>query len=217
MPGTGQLRVGAQRTASRPAALHEAAQKALSCVYRTGQRFGAGHLIDVLRGNDTERVQRFGHDRLPTFRVGADLSDKQWRAVYRQLVALGHLHADAEAYGAFKLTESARAILKGEINVSFREDAEQPRTRHSRSKKADFVASLGNSSSDPLLQALREWRRSTALEHGVPAYVVFHDSTLEAIAAARPQSTHELRGISGIGEKKLERYGQALLSVLGQN
>lgn len=195
----------------------EAARKALSCVYRTGQRFGAGHLIDILRGNDTERVQRFGHDKLPTFNVGADRTDKQWRAVYRQLIALGHLHADAESYGAFKLTESARGVLKGEISVSFREDPEPSRARGSRTKKAAFVASLGSSPSEPLLQALREWRRATALEHGVPAYVVFHDSTLEAIAAARPQSTHELRGISGIGEKKLERYGHALLQVIGQS
>ena len=194
----------------------EAAQKALSCVYRTGQRFGAGHLIDILRGNETERVQRFGHDKLPTFNVGADLADKQWRAVFRQLIALGYLQADAESYGAFKLTDTARRVLKGEISVSFREEAERPRKRD-RSRKAAFVASLNNPASGPLLDALREWRRSTALEHGVPAYVVFHDSTLEAIAATRPQTPDDLRGISGIGAKKLERYGDALLKITGEN
>ena len=127
----------------------EAAQKALSCAYRTGQRFGAGHLIDILRGNATERVQRFRHDELKTFNVGADLSDKQWRAVFRQLVALGFLEADAEAYGAFKLTDAARDVLKGEVTVSFREEAERPRKRE-RSRKAAFVEQFAQSCFRPL-------------------------------------------------------------------
>jgi ATP-dependent DNA helicase RecQ len=194
----------------------EAAQKALSCAYRTGQRFGAGHLIDILRGNVTERVQRFRHDELKTFNVGTDLSDKQWRAVFRQLIALGFLEADAEAYGAFKLTAAARDVLKGEITVSFREEAERPRKRE-RSKKAAFVSSLHSPVSGPLLDALRKWRHATAREHGVPAYVVFHDSTLEAIAATQPRTLDDLRGISGIGAKKLEQYGEALLKMAREN
>ena len=188
----------------------EAAQKALSCVYRTGQRFGAGHVIDILRGNDTERVQRLGHDRLTTWNIGADLGDRQWRAVFRQLVALGYLEADGEAFGALKLTAAARDILKGEKAVSFREEAERPPSRGRRRK----AASTAGAHSEPLLQALRDWRLAIAREHGVPAYVVFHDATLEAIASIRPQTLDDLGGISGIGAKKLERYGEALLGVV---
>jgi len=191
-----------------------AAQKALSCVYRTGQRYGAGHLIDILRGNLTERVQLARHDELKTWKVGADLTDKQWRAVFRQLVALGYLDADAEAYGAFKLTAAARGVLKGETAVSFREEAERPRKRE-RGRKAVVAGAARNPNAAPLLEALREWRRATAREHNVPAYVVFHDATLEAIAAARPQTLDDLSGISGIGAKKLERYGAALLEITG--
>jgi len=187
----------------------EAAQKALSCVYRTGQRFGAGHLIDILRGNSTERVQRFGHDALSTFSIGADLSDDQWRAVFRQLVALGFLETDSEAFGALKLTGEARGVLKGEVRVSLRESA--PRAKRERTRK---VAATGGYA-EPLLQALRDWRLTTAREHGVPAYVVFHDATLQAIAAAHPRTIDDLRGISGIGATKLERYGRALLEVVG--
>jgi ATP-dependent DNA helicase RecQ len=187
----------------------EAAQKALSCVYRTEQRFGAGHLIDVLCGKVTERVERFGHDQLKVFNAGADLGDKQWRAVFRQLVALGYLEADA--HGSLKLTDAARGVLKGEVSVSFREEAARPAKRAGR--RAAFVSGLGNPAAGPLLDALRAWRSATASEHNVPAYVVFHDSTLEAIAAHPPRSLDELRGISGIGAKKLERYGEALLKI----
>jgi ATP-dependent DNA helicase RecQ len=190
----------------------DAAQKALSCVYRTGQRFGAGHLIDILRGNSTERVQKFRHDELSTFNIGTDLTDKQWRAVFRQLVALGYLQADTEAYGAFRLTDTARGVLRGQTEVSFREAVERPRKRE-RTRKDAFVSGLGNPASGPLLDALRTWRRATALEHGVPAYVIFHDSTLEEVAATRPRTLEDLSGISGIGAKKLERYGEALLAI----
>ncbi len=191
----------------------EAAQKALSCAYRTGQRFGAGHLIDVLRGNATERVQRYAHDALSTWRIGADLSDQQWRAVFRQLVALGFLEPDAEAFGALKLTDAARGVLRGEVSVSFREDAERPRKRD-RARKAAAAPLAPHAA--PLLDALREWRLSTARDHGVPAYVVFHDATLAAIAAARPRTLDDLRGITGIGATKLERYGPALLAITGE-
>jgi len=194
----------------------EAAQKALSCAYRTGQRFGAGHLIDILRGNPTERVQRFSHDALSTWRIGADLSDQQWRAVFRQLVALGYLEADSEAYGALKLTGAARGVLKGEVRVSFREDAERPRKRE-RARRGAIAALAPTPQAAPLLNALREWRVATARDHGVPAYVVFHDATLNAIAAARPRTLDELRGITGIGATKLERYGRALLAITAES
>jgi len=184
----------------------EAAQKALSCVYRTGQRFGAGHLIDVLCGKTTERITRFGHDQLKTFNAGTEFSDRQWRAIFRQLVALGFLEADA--HGSLKLTESARGVLKGETSVSFREESAAPRKRGARKTTA-----VGDSVSTALLDALRSWRATTAREQAVPAYVIFHDATLEAIAANRPQTLDDLGGISGIGAKKLERYGRALLEI----
>ncbi len=198
-----------------------AAQKVLSCVYRTGQRFGAGHVIDVLRGNSTERVQRLRHDELKTWNIGADLTDRQWRAVFRQLVALGFLAADG-AYGAFKLAGSARGVLKGEITISLREEAERPRknVKSGRARGRGPISAVAGGApsprSGPLLEALREWRLATAREHSVPAYVVFHDSTLEAIAAAQPRTLDELRGISGIGARKLERYGNALLAITGE-
>jgi len=188
----------------------EAAQKALSCVYRTGQRFGAGHVIDVLRGHATDRVQRLQHQELTTWNIGSGLSESQWQGVFRQLIALGYL--DTDAYGVLKLTEAARPVLKGEVSVRFREQVVQKRKRdHGKALPAAALAQ--GSSSDALLQSLREWRRVTAREHGVPAYVIFHDSTLEAIAAAHPRTLDDLRAIHGIGASKLERYGQALLAL----
>jgi len=193
----------------------EVAQKALSCAYRTGQRFGAGHLIDILRGQRTERVTRLRHDELTTFNLGADLSDKQWRAVFRQLIALDFLEADAEAYGGLRLTGSARGVLTGGVTVSMREEAERPRKK----ARQQTPASGGPHAtvSGPLLDALRQWRYGMAREHGVPAYVIFHDSTLEAVAALRPRSLDDLGGVFGIGAKKLERYGEALLTIVSNN
>ena len=190
-----------------------AAQQALSCVYRTGQRFGAGHVIDVLLGRDTERVSQLGHDRLSTFGIGKDRDERQWRAVFRQLVALGHLWADGEAFGALKLTPSSRQVLKGETSVMLREQAARP-ARTKRGKKS-AAREPGTAAPDSaLLRALRAWRLGIAREHGVPAFVVFHDGTLETIAALRPGTREALRGVSGVGEKKLERYGEALLEVV---
>ena len=194
----------------------EAAQKALSAVYRTGQRFGAGHLIDILRGQLTDRMRQLGHDRLKTFGVGADTSDRQWRALFRHLVASGHLRADAEAYGALRLTESSRAILKGEQAVSLREAVAEA---GSRKRKGRPVASPGGApvvagSAAGVLDALRAWRRGIAQANGVPAYVIFHDSTLVEIAARTPADLDALSAISGIGAKKLERYGAELLVLL---
>ena len=190
-----------------------AAQQALSCVYRTGQRFGAGHVIDVLLGRATERVSQLGHDRLSTFGIGADRDERQWRAVFRQLVALGYLRADGEAFGALKLTPSSRQVLKGETSVMLREQAAPP-ARAKRGKKS-AARETGTAAPDSaLLRALRAWRLGVAREHGVPAFVVFHDGTLETIAALRPGTREALRGVSGVGEKKLERYGEALLEVV---
>src|SRR5712671_6566860 len=194
-----------------------AAQKLLSCAYRTGQRFGAMHLINVLVGRLTERVTQFGHDKLTVFGIGNDLNEKQWRAVIRQLVAMGHLRADSEAFGALKLTESARGVLKGETEVMLREAAPATRIRASRTKsrRGDLTPRAETKPADaPLHAALRAWRADIARQRSVPAYVVLHDSTIEGIAAARPSTLNELRNIPGIGDKKLEHYGDELLALV---
>jgi ATP-dependent DNA helicase RecQ len=195
------------------------AQKLLSCVYRTGQRFGAMHVLDVLVGRMTEKVQQFRHDSLSVFGVGRELNEKQWRVVLRQLIAMGHLRADNEAYGALKLTESARGVLRGETEVWLREEAEGTRNRaiRAKSRRGNLApASPGQSkAADPALYAaLKAWRSETARKRGVPAYVVLHDATIDGIAAVRPASLVELRGIAGIGDKKLEHYGTELMDVI---
>jgi ATP-dependent DNA helicase RecQ len=195
------------------------AQKLLSCAYRTGQRFGAMHLIDVLIGRLTERVKQFGHDRLSVFGIGSELNEKQWRAVIRQLVALDHLQPDTEAFGALKLTDTARGVLKGETEVMLREETPGSRLRASRTKsrRGDLAAPPAGKSEagDPnLLGALRAWRSQIARKRGVPAYVVLHDSTIDGIAAARPRTLEQLRGIPGIGDKKLEHYGEELIALV---
>jgi ATP-dependent DNA helicase RecQ len=195
-----------------------AAQKLLSCVYRTGQRFGAMHLIDVLIGRLTERVGQFGHDKLSVFGIGRELNEKQWRGVIRQLVALGHLRPDSEAYGALKLTETSRGVLKGETQVMLREQA-GGRTPRANSRRGNLVAGSAPrpTSGDPgLFAALKTWRAEVAKSRGVPAYVVLHDATLDGIAAARPRTLEDLRGIAGIGDKKLEHYGAALLALVNR-
>ena len=176
------------------------------------------HLIDVLTGRPTERVQQLGHDQLSVFGVGADLNERQWRAALRQLVAMGHLRADSEAFGALKLTESARGVLKGETEVLLREEPSR-RERGSRrgSRRGGTSAGAGGQSSavnPDLLASLKAWRSQTARERGVPAYVVLHDATIEGIAASCPQTLAALRGIAGIGDTKLQHYGDALLALV---
>ncbi|MGZ5829604.1 MAG: DNA helicase RecQ [Xanthobacteraceae bacterium] len=195
------------------------AQKLLSCAYRTGQRFGAMHLIDVLVGRSTERVKQFGHDRISVFGIGAELNEKQWRAALRQLVALGHLQPDSEAFGALKLTDSARGVLKGETEVMLREEPAGARIRASRTKsrRGDIAprSPARAETGDPaLLGILRAWRSEVARKRGVPAYVVFHDATLDGIATSRPTTLAQLRGIPGIGDKKLEHYGDELIALV---
>jgi ATP-dependent DNA helicase RecQ len=195
------------------------AQKLLSCAYRTGQRFGAMHLIDVLVGRLTERVTQFGHDKLSVFGIGAELNEKQWRAAIRQLVAMGHLQADSEAFGSLKLTESARSVLKGEIEVMLREAPVGTRVRTSRIKSirsdlAPRASGQGETDDAGLQTALRAWRSEIARKRGVPAYVVLHDSTIDGIAASRPATLNQLRNIPGIGDKKLEHYGDELIALV---
>ncbi len=192
-----------------------AAQKALSCVYRTGQRFGVAHLVDVLVGKSTEKVQQFGHTRLPTFGVGGDLTELQWRGVFRQLAATGYLAVDLEGYGGLKLTAASKAVLKGQQAVTLRVQAA---VKAKRSRREPATRSVERNAIAPqheaLWQALREARMALAKDQGVPPYVIFHDATLQEMLLHRPQSEAELGAISGVGERKLARYGDVFLKVL---
>ena len=190
-----------------------AARKLLSAVYRTGQRFGAGHVIDVLLGRATDKVNQWRHAELSTFGVGAELSDQEWRGVARQLVASGLLEVDHGAYGALKLTEASRAVLKGEREVSLRKQVLRAKARK-KPRLAPAGAPAGAESG--LFEQLRAWRADTARAHGVPAYVIFHDATLRDIAHARPASLEALRAISGVGARKLDAYGEAILALVTQ-
>ena len=195
------------------------AQKLLSCAYRTGQRFGAMHLIDVLIGRTTERVKQFGHDKISVFGIGRELNEKQWRAAMRQLVAMGYLQADSEAFGALKLTDTARGVLKGETEVMLREETAGSHTRANRTKSrrgdiSPASSGRGETANPTLLGALRAWRSEVARKRGVPAYVVLHDTTIDGIATSRPTTLTQLRGIPGIGDKKLEHYGDELITLV---
>jgi ATP-dependent DNA helicase RecQ len=190
-----------------------AAQKAMSAIYRTGQRFGALHLIDVLHGRDSERVRRWEHDKLSVYGIGADTDDATWRVVLRQLVALGYARVDHEAHGALKLTENARPVLKGEASVAMRRAVAKPR-RSKRSRGADAGANVGGPPNGALLDRLKAWRLGEARTQAVPAYVILHDRTLAEIARRRPVDLVALSAISGIGARKLERYGAALVELV---
>ncbi|MEM8982691.1 MAG: DNA helicase RecQ [Pseudomonadota bacterium] len=188
----------------------EAAQKLLSTVYRTKQRFGAAHLIDVLHGKLTDKVRQNGHDGLSVFGIGQDMPSATWRSAIRQLIAAGHLHADAERYGALVLTECSRGVLRGETPIAFRED---PQTAAKPARRAAAKRQIAEEDL-PLWEALRECRQSLAEEHKVPAYVIFHDRTLLELIAARPQTEADMLMVSGVGQTKLERYGVDFLAVL---
>ena len=188
----------------------EAARKALSCVYRTDQRFGAVHVVDVLLGRDTERIRQWHHNALSTYGIGKELSEKDWRAVFRQLVALGYLEIDHGSYGALKLSPASRAVLKGGQQVMLRKQIEKKAAREARGKSP---AAQLDAAGQGLFEQLRAWRGATAKEHGLPAYVIFHDATLAEIAHLCPQSNEQLRQISGIGARKLESYGAAIIAL----
>jgi ATP-dependent DNA helicase RecQ len=189
----------------------DAARKLLSAVYRTGQSFGAAHVIDVLLGQATEKVTRHRHDRLSVFGIGNDVAAPQWRSLLRQLLVLGHLRVNHEGYGALVLTESSRALLRGEATLRVREDAKTSTTRKSRSRAVPVEVAAHD---EPLWEALRECRRELAAEHNVPPYVIFHDATLKQMVAERPADLTALLRISGVGQAKATRYGERFLSVL---
>jgi len=188
------------------------AQKALSCAFRCGQRFGAGHLIDVLLGNETVRVVQWGHREVSTFGIGTELDKKQWQAVFRQLVAQGLLAVDHAGYGALKLTQESRGVLTGGQSIHLRTAQESRRERGA--KKGSSVAIGMDDAARECWEHLREWRAAIAKEHGIPAYVVFHDATLAELARERPDTEEALSRISGVGTRKLERYGADLLKLL---
>ena len=189
----------------------DAARKALSCIYRTGQRFGAVHLIDVLRGRGTERVSQWGHDQLNVFGIGAGLDEATWRTVFRQLVALGYARPDHDAHGGLCLSGNSRAVLTGELQVEMRRA--MPRKGKSKPRAAVNAKDFPGADAG-LIARLKAWRSEQARAQSVPPYVVFHDSTLSAIAAAQPQDLDALSAIAGIGARKLDRYGPALLELL---
>ncbi len=188
----------------------EAARKALSAVYRSGQRFGVSHVVDILLGKGNNRVRQYGHEHLSTFGIGAELDLKQWRSVFRQLVARGYLAVDAEGYGALKLTELCRPLLRGEARLDLREDQQETRSGGTRVQAYQRL----NRQDRERWEALRGLRRRLAEEQDVPPYVIFHDATLMEMVERSPQSLEQLGRISGVGRRKLELYGEAFLEVL---
>ncbi|PSQ90971.1 MAG: DNA helicase RecQ [Bacteroidetes bacterium QS_4_64_154] len=196
-----------------------AAQKALSCIARTGQRFGSGHVVDVLRGADTEKIQRHGHDAVSTYGVGADRSKKKWRTIIRQLVAKGMVKVDVTGYGSLTLTEKCRPVLRDKRTVEFREDfRDESGGSSSRSTKTAERGPLPEHGPDrDLFEALRSRRTQLAEEQDVPPYVIFNDKTLRAMVEHRPQTRSAFRDLHGVGDVKLERYGDLFLDTIRQH
>ncbi|WP_374667729.1 DNA helicase RecQ [Ramlibacter sp.] len=202
----------------------EAARMLLSTVYRvqqaSGIAFGAGHIMDILRGKVTDKVRQFGHDTLSTFGIGADLSEAQLRGVLRQLIATGALAVDSAHYNTLQLTPASRAVLRGEQPVRLRESAALPagerRSRGTRGPAKPVAAADLSPAAQLRFEALRRWRAETAKTLNLPAYVIFHDATLAAIAALAPQTLRELEGVSGLGARKLEAYGAEVIRVVGE-
>ncbi|MDB5848874.1 MAG: helicase RecQ [Rhodoferax sp.] len=197
----------------------DAARKLLSTIYRvqqaSGISFGTGHIMDILRGKSTDKVKQFGHERVSTFGIGAEFSEAQLRGVLRQLIAIGAVAVDTQAFNTLQLTDASRAVLKGETKVQLRETISAPKDKKARrDKSAPAPAAVGLDDQAQIRFAnLKAWRAEVAKEHNLPAYVIFHDATLAAIAGRAPQSLDDLQGISGIGTKKLEAYGAEVLRV----
>jgi ATP-dependent DNA helicase RecQ len=186
----------------------EAARKALSAVYRTGQRFGVNHLVDVLRGGEGERIYQFEHHLLPTYGVGKDLDANQWRSVFRQLVARNYLSVDLERFGALRLEEQCRPLLRGEEQIDLRRDAKRKASKQQTRSALPADIDVG------LWEALREKRRVLAEEQGVPPYVIFHDRTLQEMCVAMPRSHAQFGRLTGVGERKLDKYGEEFIGVI---
>ncbi|WP_226668883.1 DNA helicase RecQ [Microbulbifer aggregans] len=191
----------------------EAARKLMSCIYRTGQRFGAAHVIDVLRGADTEKVRQFEHQQVSTYGIGTGLSANEWRAITRQLVVQGYLRVNAEAFNALQLTELCRPVLRDEEPLYLR-TLPKPAPKTTRAQSRAHAEQELTPEDQPLWDALRSLRKQLAEERGVPPYVVFHDATLREMLSAKPRNREEMLAISGIGDSKLERFGDDFLQLL---
>jgi len=194
-----------------------AAQKILSTIYRVDQRFAAGHVIDVLRGIDTDRVKQWRHDQLSTYGIGSEKSEAEWRALLRQMIALGLVSVDYENYSSLKLTEDSRAVLRGEITIQLRQYKKAEKAvKHKRQSAKDFSEANLSDSEQAIFERLRWWRVETAKAHNTAAFIIFHDSTLREIAKARPRSMDDLRGVTGVGAKKLESYGAEIVKLIAE-
>lgn len=189
----------------------EVARKALSCVYRSGQRYGVSHLVDVLLGKPTDKVKQAGHDQLSTFAIGQELDQKQWRSVFRQLLAQGLVASDPASFGGLRLMPKCRPLLKGEESIQLRLDRKVSSKSGSKQRQPVAVEDLG------LWQALREQRMALAQEQGVPPYVIFSDATLLAMIEAKPENLMQMNHVPGVGEKKLDRYGETFLAVIAEH
>lgn len=194
----------------------EAAQKLMSAIFRTGQRFGAGHVIDVLMGKSTEKTARFGHDQLSVYGIGVDVPAKTWQSVARQLVACGRLDVDHQNFGALVLTEAARPILRGEETLELRRDRSTKGLRKASGARLSSIADELNEEDRYLFERLRRLRTRLAKDAGVPPYVVFPDATLAGIAKERPARSDDLLAVSGVGQSKLDRYGDEVLSLVAE-
>ena len=192
----------------------EATQKLLSTIYRVGQRFGAVHVLEVLRGSDSEKVRQWRHHELSTFGIGSDKSEAEWRAILRQTFALGLVEIDHENYGSLRLPEAARAVLRGERQVAMRLYQKPVRQKRAPARSGSYTETGLSSSQQTLFEKLRWWRMETARSHNLPAYVIFHDNTLREIARAGPATLDDLRLVSGVGEKKLESYGAQIIALV---
>ena len=189
----------------------EAAQKALSCVYRTGQRFGVNHVVEVLLGKNSARIRQLGHDHVSTYGIGRELNQDEWRSVFRQLVARGFLAVDVQGYGSLYLTEAARPLLRGEIELALRKDMKPAKAER---RKASASPSALHPEDQPLWQALKDLRRTLAEEAGIPPYVIFSDRSLQEMVRLRPADRHAFAEISGVGAHKLQHYGDDFLGVI---
>jgi len=188
----------------------EAVQMALSCVYRTGQRFGAGHVIDVLRGSNNEKILSFDHHKLTTYGIGKHLSADEWKSIFRQLVARGLLDVNSDGFGGLLLNETCRTYLRGDEKIHLRRDI---KLAVSSPRKANLSKAI-EAEDQSLWNALRSCRKRLAEEQGVPPYVIFHDATLREMLEFRPLTPEQLRNITGVGESKLKRFGEEFLAVL---
>jgi len=191
-------------------------QKLLSAIYRVDQRFAGGHVIDVLRGAQTERISQWHHDKLTVYGVGADRSEQEWRAILRQAIALGLVTVDHDAFSSLKLTDAARPVLKGEQKVQLRQYQKPVKAKRPSTSRSSYEETELSRDEQAIFDRLRSWRMGTAREHGVPAYVVFQDATLREIAKVKPGSIDQLRGVSGVGEKKLVSYGDEIVAIINE-